>query len=171
MVRRFPSDGSVWKVGGLLAGLNVVLAGACGGAFFGTLAVVTYLNDRAHAHGAPFTSDVRFPFPLLLSADAAVCIGAWIWAGRRVPTVGRPRFLAALLGMSPVLALALLGYGAAGAVVVVDRFQPDRFPAMGAYVFAALATLTLVAAIVGIGLVFLSGRSPRRASRAPRRPT
>ena len=141
-----------WTSGLLLALLNAALAVFSVASFMGVLFVVSWLNQlRLADHSA--SSELPFPYPALMLLDAMLFLVAWIWFGRRLPNVGRERFITALVGAAPLFGLSLLGYAGVLGGLVFEQVSPGRIPVGSFFVFGGIATLILFAGMTCVGLI------------------
>jgi hypothetical protein len=155
--RLFNFDGSPWSSGLRILAANFVVAVLCVTSFFGVLAAVTWMNERAHASGVPAARDIPFPFLSLLACYAVIYFVLWVSIARRLPTSGRPRLLTAFIGASPLFGLSLLGYLTAAGEFVLDMLYNDcRVEAV--YGFGFLATVVLLAGLASVAFVYLCQR-------------
>ena len=134
---------SYWYDGFRLVILNFIVATFCAASFFGTLFLVTAVQ-------------LPFPYPLLFILYIVLCLGSWVWFGRRLAHNSRHRLYTALIGGIPFWGVTLLGYF----VTVSMVFLHD---VMSFFVGGLLSTLVLCAGLTSIGIVVIVGKSRQKS--------
>ncbi|HSH02545.1 MAG TPA: hypothetical protein VLL52_08505 [Anaerolineae bacterium] len=148
-----PADKVDWRLGWQLAGLNAVVAGFSGVSFLLVLYGLSAVNHwRLAADGG--ARPWPFPYPILFLLYGVMFMGAWWWFGRRLTVTGRDRVAVVLVGISPLLALSLLGYVSALGLVVAYQFGWTVMPIAAVFVWGGLATLILLTGVMCGGVVF-----------------
>lgn len=154
-LRLFQPGRNPWRNGLRLALLNGTLAAFCIGSFLGVLWIVSWLNQLRLAIYGP-SSELPFPYPVLLLLYAVLCLIAWVWFARRLPNARRARIITALVGSVPFFGLSLLGYVGVIGALIFHALDPGAIPAGSFYVFGAIATLILFAAMTCVALISLA---------------
>lgn len=144
-----------WTNGWRLALLNAGLAAFCIISFMGILFAVELLSNwRMVANGGDPSAEIPFPYLLLLALYALIYLLAWLWFGRRLSGTQPERRLTALVGVSPLLALSLLGYTAAAVILILNIFGIFIMPVGSIFAFGFMATLILFASLTCIVLLW-----------------
>ena len=148
-----------WVNGLRLALLNATLAACSTISFLGVLSIISWINQLRFANGASPSSELPFPYLVLMLVYAILFLVAWVWFGRRLPGTRREKIIAGLVGSAPLFVLSLLGYAGVFGAVVFNEMNPDTIPAGSVFVFGGIATLILFAGIVCAGLILLASRA------------
>ncbi len=157
--RLFLPGQNPWGNGLRLALLNAVLAAFSVLSFLGVLSIISWINQLQYARGAGPSSELPFPYPVLMLLYAILFIIAWIWFGRRLTGTRRERIIATLVGSVPLFGLSILGYVSVIAAFVLNGINSDPMSGAGTFVFGGISTLILFAGIACAGLILLVSRT------------
>jgi hypothetical protein len=158
-----PSD-DPWANGLRLTLLNAVLALFSMISFLGILMGVSAFNQYQQALGQSPSSEIPFPFAVLLLIDTVLLLTAWVWFGRRLPIAGRARWVASLVGAGSLFVVSAMVYLGAIIAMIWGAFDPERVPVASVVVLGGIATLILLAGIACVALTYWSHRPTPRAS-------
>lgn len=147
-----------WANGLRLTLLNGGLSLFSAVSFLGILMGVSAFNQYQYSRGQNASSEVPFPFAVLLLIDAVLFVATWIWFGRRLPQAGRARWVATLVGAGPLFLFSAMAYLGAIVAMIWGFFDPEQVPVASVFVLGGIATLILLAGIICVALTFWSHR-------------
>lgn len=145
-----------WANGLRLALLNATLAAFSIISFMGVLSIISWINQLRFASGTSPSSELPFPYLVLMLLYAILFLVAWVWFGRCLPGTRREKIIAVLVGSAPLFVLSVLGYAGVIGAVVFNEMNPDTVPAGSVFVFGGISTLILFAGITCAGLILLA---------------
>lgn len=159
LFRLFQPGQNPWTNSLRLAFLNAVLAAFSAFSFLGVLYLISWINHLRYASGANSSSELPFPYPILMLLYAVLFPVAWIYFGRRLSGTRQERIITGLIGAGPLFALSVVGYLGVGGGLVLNEMNPDIIPAASFFVFGGISTLIMFAGITCTGLILLTSRS------------
>src|SRR5512138_113051 len=159
LFRLFQPGQNPWVNGIRLAFLNAVLVAFSILSFLGVLYLISWINQFRYANGANPSSELPFPYLVLMLLYAVVFLAAWIWFGRRLHGTRQEWIVTGLIGAGPLFVLSVVGYLGVGGGLVLKEMNPDIIPAASFFVFGGISTLIMFAGITCTGLILLTSRS------------
>jgi hypothetical protein len=164
--RLFQPGQNPWSNGLRLALLNATLAAFSVISFMGVLYTISWINQLRFAKGASPSSELPFPYLVLMLLYAILFLVVWIWFGRRLHGIWQERIITVLIGSAPLFVLSVLGYAGVIGAVVFNEMNPDTVPAGSVFVFGGISTLILFAGVTCVGLISLASRAADNPSPA-----